>query len=112
MEYFSNLNHLSIRLSTLVRMPSAVYTNLYRSVLSSDLKSLTIIDDPDEPIVIPENVNLPYLRNLTLGSLTMFDIQRILQSAPELNYLKFHLNSEQSNLQFEQNIQTNITRLY
>jgi hypothetical protein len=111
MKYFSNLKHLSIRLSTLVRMPSVVYTNLYSSISNSNLISLTIIDDPDEPIILPENLHFPYLKNLTLGSLTMFDIQRILQSAPQLNYFKFHLNADQSNLQFEQNIQTNITRL-
>jgi hypothetical protein len=92
-------------------MPSMVYTNLYSSISCSDLISLTIIDDPDEPIILPENLDLPDLRNLTLGSLTMFDVQRIIQSAPQLRYFKFHLNSEQSNRQVEQNIQTNITRL-
>jgi hypothetical protein len=112
MKYFSHLKHLSIRLSTLVRMPSVVYKNLYSSISSSShLKSLTIIDDPDEPILLPDYLSFPYLRNLTLGLLTMFDVQRIIQSAPELNSFKFHLNSEQSNIQFEQNIQTNITRL-
>ncbi|CAF1265165.1 unnamed protein product [Adineta steineri] len=111
MKYFSKLEHLSIRLSTLVRMPSIVYTNLYSSVLCSSLKSLTIIDDPDEPITLPENMSLPYLKNLTLGSLTSFDIQKIFQAAPKLSYFKFHLNSEQSDTQNEQCINTNITRI-
>ncbi len=108
MKYFSNLQHVSIRLSTLVRMPSMVYTNLYSSISISHLKSLTILDDPDEPILLPEKISFPDLTNLTLGSLTMFDVQRIIQSAPKLSFFKFHLNSEQSNLQVEQNIQTNI----
>lgn len=111
MKYFSHLKHLSIRLSTLVRMPSAVYTNLYSSISSSNIKSLTIIDDPDEPIKLPEKIHFPYLRNLTLGSLTIYDVQKILQSAPELNYFKFHLNADQSNFKIEQNLQTKITSL-
>jgi hypothetical protein len=112
MKYFSRLEHLSIRLSTLVRMPFAVYTNLYSSISSSHLKSLTIIDDPDEAITLPENISFPNLRNLSLGLLTMFDIQRILQSSPQLSYLKCSLNSEQSNFQFEETISTNLRRLY
>jgi hypothetical protein len=112
MKDFSHLQHLSIRLSTLVRMPSVVYTNLYSSISSSFyLKSLTIIDDPDEPIQLPEHLYFPSLRNLTFGSLTMFDVQRIIQSAPELDYFKFHLNSDQSTIPFEQNLRTKITRL-
>jgi hypothetical protein len=112
MKDFSHLQHLSIRLSTLVRMPSVIYTNLYSSISSSlYLKSLTIIDEPDESIQLPENLYFPSLRNLTIGSLTMFDVQRIIQSAPELDYFKFHLNSDRSNFLFEQNLQTKITRL-
>ncbi|UJR20104.1 hypothetical protein I4U23_023238 [Adineta vaga] len=111
MKYFSELEHLSIRLSTLVRMPTMVYTNLYSSIANSSLKSLAIHDDPDEPITLPEHLSLPNLTKLTLGSLTMFDIQRILQSAPKLSYLKFHLNSDQSNRYFEHNLSTNITEL-
>jgi hypothetical protein len=115
MEHLSVLRHLSIRFSTLVRMPFVVYNNLYSSVFSSSkcsLQSLTILDDIDEPIILPEFLHLPYLRNLTLGLLTMLDVQRILQAAPKLNYFKFHLNTDQSNQQIQYNLKTNITSLY
>jgi hypothetical protein len=112
MKSFCILEHLSIRLCKLVRMPTAVYTNLYSSIsLSSELKSLTIIDDPDEMITLPVHLSFPNLRHLSIGLLTMFDIQRILQSAPQLSSLKFSLNSEQSNISLEENIETNLTRL-
>jgi hypothetical protein len=115
MEHLSVLRHLSIRFSTLVRMPFVVYNNLYSSVFSSSkcsLQSLTILDDIDEPIILPEFLHLPYLRNLTLGLLPMLDVQRILQAAPKLNYFKFHLNTDQSNQQIQYNLKTNITSLY
>lgn len=112
MKYFCHLKHLSIRLSTLVRMPSTVYQNLYSSIASENFKSLTIIDDPDEPIQLPEKLYFPSLRYLTLGSLTFINVQNILKSSPNLNYFKFYLNTDQSNHSIEEYIQTNLTRLY
>jgi hypothetical protein len=115
MEHLSVLRHLSIRLSTLVRMPVVVYNNLYSSIFSSSkssLQSLTILDDIDEPIILPEIIHLPYLRNLTLGLLTISDVQRILQAAPKLNYFKFHLDTDQSNQQIQFSLKTNITSAY
>ena len=112
MKWFSRLKHLSIRLSNLVRMPSAVYTNLYSSISSSmSLQSLTIVDDPNEGIIFNEILlHFPSLKYLSLGSLTLFDIGRILQSAPNLDSLKCHLNVDQSTYQLKENFSTNLTR--
>ena len=114
MKYLPNIEHLSIRLSRLGRMESVISKDVYSSLLSSSecqLKSLEILDEFNESIILPDYLNLPYLKNLTLGSLTMFDVQKIIQSASKLRYFKFYLNSEQSNFRTEQNIQTNIIGL-
>lgn len=112
MKHFPDLEHLSIRLSTLVRMPAMVYTNLYSAIFSHcSLKSLTIHDDPDEPITLPSHLSLPHLRRLTLSSLTLFDVQQLLQSAPQLTALKFHLNADQSTRPADHFPSTNLTAL-
>ena len=113
MKHFSELKHLSIRLNNSVRMPSAVYTNLYSSISSSmHLRSLTILDDPNEEIFFDEKLFFPSLKYLTLGLLKFIDIERILQSSPNLDSFKCHLNSTQSNNRLKDDFSTNLTRLF
>lgn len=95
---FDQLEHLSIRLPSLVRCSSFVYSNVYSSICKCRrLKSLSIIDDPDELISLPDELHFVDLKHLTLGLLTKFDLEKVLVHCSNLKTLKCSLFVEKIN---------------
>ena len=107
---FDQLEHLSIRLPSLVRCSSFVYSNVYSSICKCRrLKSLSIIDDPDELISLPDELHFVDLKHLTLGLLTKFDLEKVLVHCSNLKTLKCSLfvekiNNDRSQFSFETNL--------
>ena len=107
---FDQLEHLSIRLPSLVRCSSFVYSNVYSSICKCRrLKSLSIIDDPDELISLPDELHFVDLKHLTLGLLTKFDLEKVLVHCSNLKTLKCSLfvekiNNDRMKFSFETNL--------
>jgi len=96
---FDQLEHLSIRLPSLVRCSSFVYSNVYSSICKCRrLKSLSIIDDPDELISLPDELHFVDLKHLTLGLLTKFDLEKVL-----VHICRFKCRTNRHDQQTQQN---------